>query len=244
MNRSLFLSVCGALLLLLSAGCGHGWRLDAGNEDRLLSQAVSAEGFPKEASRSERGADVDASTPAADRILIYTAQMRMAVADVDVSLAAVRKLAEEAGGYLQSLQNVSITIRVPVGQYQAVLHRIGALGQTLAKSIHVQDVTDDYVDLQLRLANLEAARDRLLAVMQKAGEVKDILAVEKELTRVSEEIERIKGRLAHLEKQVRFSTITVIFTQAGRGQIPHRRPVLPFAWVNDLGIERVLLMGR
>lgn len=256
MNRISDLLIYGLMFLLLLTGCASPKNElamayhDLPSYDRSNAPASPARQMPadqalvKEMAAPELAAEVDESRPAADRILIYTAHLSMAVADVESSIAAVRRMAEQAGGYLQTLQNVSITIRVPAKQFQPILEQITQLGQTLEKNINVQDITDEYVDLQLRLKNLEAARDRLLAIMQKASEVKDILAVEKELTRLSEEIERIKGRLANLEKQVQFSTITVIFMQAGQGQASHRRPVIPFAWVNNLGIDRVLQMGR
>ncbi len=257
MNRISDLLIYGLIFLLLLTGCEYSapkelaaaYR-DLPSYDSSNAAASPARQMPadralaKEMAAPVLAADVDESRPAAERILIYNANLSVAVADVESSIAAVRRMAEQSGGYLQTLQNVSITIRVPAKQFQPILEQINKLGQTLEKNINAQDITDEYVDLQLRLKNLEAARDRLLAIMQKANEVKDILAVEKELTRLSEEIERIKGRLANLEKQVQFSTITVIFIQAGQGQTSHRRPMIPFAWVNNLGIERVLQMGR
>jgi len=56
-----------------------------------------------------------------------------------------------------------------------------ALGQIISKNIDAQDVTDEYTDLQLRLKNAEALRDRFAAILEKAANVKDTLEVEREL---------------------------------------------------------------
>jgi nitrate reductase assembly molybdenum cofactor insertion protein NarJ len=121
-----------------------------------------------------------------------------------------------------------------------VLERLKALGQTISKNIVAQDVTDEYVDLGLQLKNAEALCDRLLSILEKATTVKDAVEVERELSRVRQEIERIKGRLAHLDKLIAYSTIDVSFTQAQQQQARIRRPESPFPWLDEIGVERVL----
>jgi len=187
---------------------------------------------------------VDSSRPAGERIRIYTAQLEVSVVDIEAALGSARKMCADAGGYMDAMTSESITMRVPAPKFEGVLEEIRKLGQVLSRNVGAQDVTDEYVDLQLRLKNAEATRERLIAILQKAQTVKETLEVERELSRVREEIERIKGRLAMLDRQTAFSTITIHFVRPAGPQIAHHRPPTPFAWLDELGIEHVLQLGR
>jgi hypothetical protein len=186
---------------------------------------------------------VDSSQPARERILIYTANLQVLSTDIDASLTAAQKICTDVGGYMDGMNQGSITMRVPAAKFFSVLEEIRKLGQILSKSINAQDVTDEYVDLQLRLKNAEATRDRLLAILEKAQTVKDTLEVERELSRVREEIERIKGRLTVLDRQTAFSTITVNFMPPAPVEARRSRPPTPFAWLDSLGVEHVLQLA-
>ncbi len=196
----------------------------------------------KEQPSAQLAADKGANqaVPAAQRMLIYTGQLGMAVANVESSVQATQRLADEVGGYMLTMSANSITIRVPAKQFFPVIERLKALGQTISKNVSAQDVTDEYVDLQLRLKNAEVLRDRFVAILEKAANVKDTLEVERELNRVREEIERIKGRIAQLDKLIAYSTIEVAFTQAQDQPAKTRRPESPFPWLDRLGVESVL----
>lgn len=200
--------------------------------------AKVAEEQPSAQLAADKGANQ--TVPEAQRMLIYTGQLGIAVADVESSVQATQKLAEEVGGYMLTMSANAITIRVPAKQFFPVLERLKALGQTISKDVSAQDVTDEYTDLQLRLRNAEALRDRLVAILEKAANVKDTLEVERELNRVREEIERIKGRIAQLDKLIAYSTIEVVFTQAQDRPAKVRRPQTPFPWLDRLGVETVL----
>ena len=69
-------------------------------------------------------------------------------------------------------------------------------------------MTQDYVDLQSRLRNLEAAEQKLIAIMDEASNTEDVLSVYNELVRVQEEIEVIKGRINYFERSARMSLIS------------------------------------
>ncbi len=82
---------------------------------------------------------------------------------------------------------------------------------SMVHDVRGEDVTEEYLDLRIRLDNLEKARLRYLDLLNKAQNVGETLAVEKELERITMEIERLKGRIGYLERVVRFSTIQVVF---------------------------------
>ena len=113
------------------------------------------------------------------------------------------------------------------------------LGDVLHREVTVEDVTAQYRDLAIRLKNAEAVRDRLAELLKKAQAVKDALEVERELARVTDDIERMKGRLKLLHELVQFSTITIQF-QAQSVDHVNSTVKLPFPWLGNLGLSKLL----
>lgn len=157
-----------------------------------------------------------------ERLVIKNADLAIVVEDPSGSMDAIARLAEEMGGFVVSaslyniesqsgaqLQQASISIRVPAERLNEALDIIkGESDQDpLSESLSSQDVTGDYVDLESRLGNLEAAEAQLQKIMEDAEETEDVLSVYNELVRVREEIEIIKGRMKYLEQSAALSSI-------------------------------------
>ncbi len=75
-----------------------------------------------------------------------------------------------------------------------------------------QDVTEEFVDLDARLGNLEATAARLRTFLDESRNVEEALAVNMELSRVEGEIESLKGRMQYLQQSAAFSSINVDVT--------------------------------
>ena len=172
-------------------------------------------------------------------LLIYTAILTLAVFGVDDALERVEALARDAGGYLLERNDVSISVRIPAPRFQSALAGIGKIGDELHRQVSARDVTDEHADLEIRLRNAEVMRQRLEALLARANNVEEALSVERELERVAEVIERIKGRLKVLGELVAFSTVTVHF-QARRVDSVKPTVELPFPWLNELGLNPLL----
>jgi PKD repeat protein len=91
--------------------------------------------------------------------------------------------------------------------------------RTLAKSItsestSSQDVTEEYIDLDSRVKNLEATEAQLLKVMEAATKTEDILSIQRELTTVRGDIEQAKGRMLYLERTTSTSLINIKLEEA------------------------------
>ncbi len=173
------------------------------------------------------------------RQVIYSAQLGMVVEQLAPGLQAVRKIAEGSGGYLQSMDDNSISVRVPAGKFNAVLKQIEDLGSVINRRVKGQDVTEELHDLDVRLKNALQMRDRLSKLLDRADKVEDALKIEVELGRVTETIERLKGTMKFLKDNVAFSTITVNLNTPARQEdngIVKLRQV-PFSWVRGLGSE-------
>jgi hypothetical protein len=172
-------------------------------------------------------------------MLVYTASLIMAVYQVEPGLNGVERVAREAGGYLSSRQDTEIVVRVPRDHFDDVIAKIEKLGDVTHRDIKAQDVTDEFVDTAARLKNAYAMRDRLTDLLSRAAS-KDALDIEKELGRVTEDIERMEGRLKLLRDQIAFSTITVSFTPLAAQTVPDSSLLAPFPWLQELGLGSLL----
>jgi hypothetical protein len=171
-------------------------------------------------------------------MLAYTAEMTLAVFEVAKGLAAVERIATGFGGYLSQRTDLQITVRVPRPRFAEAMALVERLGDVLHREVAAEDVTDEYIDLEIRLKNARGVRDRLMMLLSAAS-VKDAMDVERELAKVTEEIERIEGRLKVLRDRVGFSTITVLF-QAPILAPVRGAPILPFGWLDTLGLAPLL----
>ena len=140
--------------------------------------------------------------------------MNVEVPDVDAAVTAVSNVATALGGFVESLSNDSkeraqVTIRVPQEQFFEAVARVATTGEVKSRNLGSQDVSDQYVDLQARLKTSKAEEERYLQLLARANSVTEILALERELTRVRGDIERAQGQLNLLERRVALATLTV-----------------------------------
>lgn len=173
-------------------------------------------------------------------ILIYTAELTMAVFEVDASLARVEELARELGGFLARRDDRAIVIRVPAARFNEALKRVEGFGDVLHRNVVAEDVTEEFLDIEVRLRNARAVRDRLEKLLEKATKIEESIQLERELARVASEIERMEGRLKYLRDRAAFSTLTVRFQPRSPESTAPKDPRLPIDWLDDLGLSRLL----
>ena len=184
------------------------------------------------------GSPYTADTAHEASMLAYSADFTLAVFQVDKSLASVETLARQLGGYLAQRGDAQITVRVPRPRFDEAIARLEKLGDITHRNVSAEDVTDEYVDLELRLKNARAMRDQLAALL-KGAIVKDAVEIEKELAKVTEVIEQIEGRLKVMRDKVGYSSITVSF-QANAPSPVRTNAILPFTWLDTMGLEPLL----
>ncbi len=174
-------------------------------------------------------------------MLIYTAEIAMAVFEVNVQLGKVEQIARDLGGFMAKRADRSITIRVPASKFDEAVRRVEGVGDVIARNVTAQDITEEFHDLELRLKNARATQARLLELLAKASKVDEAVLVERELDRVSSEVERIEGRIKLLRDRAAFSTITVSF-QAKPVESVSSKVRLPAPWLYNLGLTRLLTL--
>lgn len=179
----------------------------------------------------------NAQSATTTRQVIYTGRLTVLSPDPNAAIERVRQLAEDHGGYADTVRGQSVRIRVPAATFDATMQAIAELGLVTDRAIDAADVTAQIFDLEIRLDNLEALRNRMKTLLDKAEKVEDMLAIEKELGRLVGEIEQLKGQLRLMKDRVALSTINVTFnTPAGTASGLAGR-VRPFPWVNSVGSE-------
>ena len=108
----------------------------------------------------------------------------------------------------------SVQIRVPANHLDSLVADIEALTGTVTfKSIEAKDVTEEYIDLESRLANKKAYLEQYRTLLKSAHSIEDILKVQEQIRVLEEEIESVTGRLKYLTNQVDLSTLQLTITE-------------------------------
>jgi hypothetical protein len=144
------------------------------------------------------------------------------VKEVPQASQRLREIIRKTGGQItnetsseesSSAPQAEFTLRVPTSRSDDVFRALDALGVTRSRQIQARDIGKEYYDSVIRLRNLEITRDRLEQILKQATNVKDVLTIEQELTRLRGEMEQIKGQLRFLQDRAAFATIYVtLFT--------------------------------
>jgi hypothetical protein len=189
---------------------------------------------PAPASKPGPDAQVGAKSDVPDApLVVYTGFMRLRVKRLLDAIDAVTRLTEAKGGYIESLAQRVVVVRIPAKDFDAVMTEFAALGELLERRIKALDVTEQFTDLGARLAVAKEARNRLVALLEKTEDVEERLRILQEVKRLSEQIETIESTLATLQNLVDYFTITIelepVLEDTGAAQ-----HTSPFAWIRDL----------
>ena len=203
MHRTTLAAACAALLAL--AACTR-------------SSNAPSSPIPARAGGEQSSVDADRAR-AQDRLLVRRASLDVEVRDPTQFAERARSLTERLGGFVAHSSRtgngdpddgqVQLVLRVPSDSLDTALDSLGALGKVRSRTVSSDDVTEEVVDLQARVTNLRASRDRLRQLVGQATAVADVVAVERELTRVQGELDALEARLDYLRRSVTLAEITV-----------------------------------
>jgi hypothetical protein len=160
-----------------------------------------------------------------ERMIVRTANLSLLVEDTEQTLESIEDLVTELEGYVSDLRTwrvneqmaATITLRVPAQSFEQAREQIKALAKEVeSENVSGQDVTEEYVDLEARLRNLERTETELLELLASAQEThqdaEQILAIYREMTMIREQIEQIQGRMRYLEDVTSLATLSVNVT--------------------------------
>jgi hypothetical protein len=174
------------------------------------------------------------------RLVIYQAQLGLFVFKIEESWEKAKAISDKYKGWIQQSTNTSLTIRVPAAEFEKAMEELSKLGDIQYKNVTGTDVTEEFYDSQIRLKNAQELRNRFVELLKSARNVEDSLAIERELARVTEEIELLKGRLKFLGDQIAFSTVTVNFSLKTQEPVTYSRIPLPFGWMGEYNLDSIL----
>jgi uncharacterized protein DUF4349 len=202
------------------------------NEERAFSVAKDAPARADELQRTSlqvsAGAQAQQEQPQSPalqqqvRMIIRTANVSMIVDDTAGSIEKITAAAESVGGYVSDSKvwrdgeqlRGTITLRIPADRLSAALGVIRKLAVRIqSESLGSQEVTQEFVDLQSQLRNLEAAETELRQLMttirQNSKKASEVLEMYQQLSTIRSQIEQIKGRMRYLSQMTALATVQI-----------------------------------
>ncbi|MDO8486796.1 MAG: DUF4349 domain-containing protein [Candidatus Curtissbacteria bacterium] len=153
-----------------------------------------------------------------DRLTIKETSLSLVVGDVSKVLDDINKKAGDLGGFLaeskldvgEGATSGTIVVRVPEARRQEAIGEFKKMAvKVVSESVTGYDVTDEYVDLNARLAVLEKTKAKFEAILAGAGNVQDLLDVQRELVNIQSDIDSVRGQQKYLEQSAKLALVTV-----------------------------------
>ena len=177
----------------------------------------------------------------ANRKLIRTIRIDAETEDLTALQEDLAQRINQLGGYVEAKElyngsnyagyirrNLSMTVRIPTEKADEFVNNVSERYNIISSNEGMDDVTLQYVDTESHVKALETEQERLLALLEKADNLKDILTLEEHLTSVRYQLERYASQLRSLENQVTYATIHLSVTE-----VKEYTPVVkeePTAW--------------
>jgi hypothetical protein len=169
------------------------------------------------------GLALPGATDVLPNLVIRSGTATLQVDSLDRAIVLVRALARRVGGFVGSSTSqtgrgqvpaATLEIRMPADRFEDAVEGLRPIGSVESVNVSAQDVGEEYVDVQARMANDRRLEARLIElVARRTGKLSDVLEVEQELSRVREEIERYEGRLRYLQSRAAVSTLSLTLHQ-------------------------------
>lgn len=208
-----------ALLFTLSACGGAGSGNAASSSLAAGDSSMDTNGWAETADAADAadGGSADFSAVRQNAKLILRADLTLETQDFDATSADLEKLTAEAGGYIESSslsgdkgsRSAYYTLRVPQEKFETFYAQLGDRAHVVYSSRSSEDITEQYTDIETRLATLQTKHERLLALLNQASKMEDIISLENALADCEYEIDSLTGSKRHYDDLVGFSTFSV-----------------------------------
>lgn len=150
--------------------------------------------------------------------IIRTGDISFEAKDLYKTKQDVDRLLAKYNGYYSSenfskndyRDDYNLSVRIPSEKFDLFLKDISLLdGIITSQNISSNDVSSEYLDYEIRLANKSAYLDKYREILKQAKSINEVLEVQDKIRVIEEEIESVKGRLKYLSDQVTLSTINI-----------------------------------
>jgi hypothetical protein len=212
-------------------------RSESGKADQ--SRAGEAGGLPSGVATTAAGLN---------RKIVYSANVELVVEDFagvpDEVVAIVKRFDayvadSNLSGSTGTSRHGTWKIRVPVAHFEEFVNAAQGLGELQSASTQSQDMSEEYYDIDARIRNKTREEERLLALLaDHPGNLDEIMSIERALSHVREELERMQGRLRVLTDLTAMTTVQLTITEIHNYQPPQAPTFLTRverAWNDSLG---------
>jgi hypothetical protein len=156
------------------------------------------------------------------RMIVRTANVRIIVADTSKAVDAITNSVEALGGYVAGsriwrdgeLLRATLTLRVPSDKLTTTLTSVRGIAKRVDnETISSDDVSQEYVDLESQLRNLEATeielRELMTTIRKNAQKAEEVLQMHQQIASIRSQIEQTKGRMRYLSQVAAMSTVSL-----------------------------------
>ena len=195
-----------------ASGGGENWK-SADMEFGFDSPADAA--APEEAPAGTGG---ETENRLANAKMVYTASVEAETQDYDACTAALEKLVEDLGGYLEyasmgsygdGSRSANYTVRVPAARFSGFLESVGELSHVTSRDRSADNISELYYDTESRLSTQKTKMERLQMLLAKAENMEDIIDLENAIAETELQIEQLTGSLRHYDALVDFATVEI-----------------------------------
>lgn len=197
-------------------------RYDGGYADEALWDS-GADYEKYEESTAVKPNDDYSKTSASKRKLIKNVNMKVETQEYEQLMANLESRVKELGGYVQSLDSyngsnydysrsrryANAVVRIPQQKLDEFVGSVSDMANVISRNESVEDVTLQYVDMKSHKESLQVEQQRLLALLEKAELLEDIITLENRLTNVRYQIESMESSLRTFDDMVDYSTVSL-----------------------------------
>ena len=185
----------------------------------ISEQRAPAEGA---AAPLEQGKDSAAKAPdlrVEQRSIIYTGSITVRVDDVNTAAARATGIVTAAGGFIggdkrnssdEGSSDATLTLRVPADKFTSVVDQLAKLGTEEQRGINTEDVTEETIDLDARIATQQARVDSGRKLLAQAKDLDDLVMLEREVATRESDLASLQAKKRRLADLTALSTITVV----------------------------------
>ena len=169
---------------------------------------------------SSKDSEAEPGQAVTERKIIYTASLEVVVEQFDNVQTKISKLVNQNDGFISSAnldrmtgerRSGRWTVRIPVANYREFLDAVGDIGVPAARNENASDVTEEFVDIEARIANKKKLEARIVELLERPDDkIQHVIEVERELARVREAIERMEGRMRYLADATSLTTVDIL----------------------------------
>lgn len=228
--KNIILLLSGLVLINCSKSGGEKYEVKADLMEVIPEDKASAASVPVPPPLSisekllpdENRVNKDVYTPkktdTISKKIIKNGDMKIQVGDIKKTQNQVNEIIKKNNAYIQKEEfqntdmddNLTLIIRVPHKNFDALINSFSdGVGSVLSKNISSNDVTEEYTDVAIKLANKKIYLEKYRDMLKSAATTKDMLEIQENIRELEDEIDVAEGRLRFIDDRVNYSTLNL-----------------------------------